>query len=122
MFLAVTVELVSLAAFSGSTVVPLAFLVLAVSSIAGSSFDAWGATEIRHSAPPGLMGRYNSVIFIALDASMFVGALIGGSGDGKFCTGDAAWKPRARPCSSGRRRVDLGRSPQKLAPHREDAA
>jgi MFS family permease len=74
-FLAVTVELVSLAAFSGSTVVPLAFLVLAVSSIAGSSFDTWGATEIQRSAPPGLMGRYNSVIFIALNAGMFVGAL-----------------------------------------------
>jgi MFS family permease len=74
-FLAVTVELVSLAAFSGSTVVPLAFLVLAMSSIAGSSFDTWGATEIQRSAPPGYMGRYNSVIFIALNAGMFAGAL-----------------------------------------------
>jgi MFS family permease len=74
-FLAITTELVALAAFCGSTVPLLALGLLGISTLAGSSFDTWGATEIQRSAPPGLMGRYNSVIFIALNSGMFVGAL-----------------------------------------------
>lgn len=73
-FLAITVEVVALAGFTDATIVPLALLLLAVSSIAGSSFDTWGVTEIQRSAPPGFMGRYNSVIFISQYTGMLVGA------------------------------------------------
>jgi predicted MFS family arabinose efflux permease len=74
-FIATVVEVVALAGFSGSTLVPLALLMLAISSTAASSFDTWGVTEIQRSAPPGLMGRYNSVIFISLNTGMLAGAL-----------------------------------------------
>jgi predicted MFS family arabinose efflux permease len=74
-FLAIIVTLVATAGFSAAVVVQLALLMLAVSSIAGSSLDTWGVTEIQRLAPPGSMGRYNSVIFISLYAGMLVGAL-----------------------------------------------
>ncbi len=75
MFLAITVDLVAIAGFSASTVVLLALLMLAISAVAGSSFDTWGITEIQRLAPPGLMGRYNSIIFISMYAGMLVGAI-----------------------------------------------
>ena len=74
-FLAITVDLVAIAGFSASGVVPLALLMLALSALAGSSFDTWGMTEVQRSAPLGLMGRYNSIVFISMYAGMLVGAL-----------------------------------------------
>jgi MFS family permease len=75
MFVAVTVLLVATAAFSASSIVLLALLTLAASAVAGSSLDTWGMTEIQRRAPAGLMGRYNSIIFISLYAGMLVGAV-----------------------------------------------
>lgn len=74
-FLAITIELVATAGFSASVVVQLALLLLAISAVAGSSLDTWGVTEIQRRAPPGFMGRYNSVIFGSLYAGMLVGGL-----------------------------------------------
>jgi predicted MFS family arabinose efflux permease len=72
---AVTIELVATAGFSASSGVQVALLLLAVSAIAGSSLDTWGVTEVQRSAPPGLMARYNSLVFVALYSGMLVGAL-----------------------------------------------
>jgi hypothetical protein len=74
-FLAITIELVATAGFSASTAALVALLVLALSAVAGSSMDTWGITEIQRQAPPGFIGRYNSIIFISLYAGMLVGAL-----------------------------------------------
>ncbi|HEY8675974.1 MAG TPA: MFS transporter [Candidatus Dormibacteraeota bacterium] len=74
-FLAITVALVATAGFSASTVVQVSLLMLAVSTVAGSSFDTWGITEVQRRAPPGFIGRYNSVIFISMYSGMLVGAL-----------------------------------------------
>jgi predicted MFS family arabinose efflux permease len=73
-FLAATAEVVALAGFSTTFRVPFALLLLAVSAVAGSSFDTWGLTEVQRLAPPSLMGRFNSIIFISLYAGMLVGA------------------------------------------------
>jgi MFS family permease len=74
-FLAVTVEVVTLAGFSASTATLLALVLLAISASAGSSLDTWGLTEVQRSAPPGLMGRYNSIVFLAMYSGMLVGAV-----------------------------------------------
>jgi MFS family permease len=74
-FIAATVLLVATAAFSASSIVLLALLTLAASAVAGSSLDTWGMTEIQRRAPAGLMGRYNSIIFLSLYAGMLVGAV-----------------------------------------------
>ncbi len=74
-FAAVTIEVAATAGFSAAAVAQLALLLLAVSGIAGSSLDTWGATEIQRRAPPGYMGRYNSIIFMSLYSGMLVGAL-----------------------------------------------
>lgn len=74
-FLAVTVEIVATAGFSATAGLLAALLVLALSSVAGTSMDTWGITEIQRRAPAGFMGRYNSIIFISLYAGMLVGAL-----------------------------------------------
>jgi MFS family permease len=74
-FLAITIDLVAIAGFSASNVVLLALLMLAVSAVAGSSFDTWGMTEVQRSAPAGLMGRYNSIVFISMYSGMLVGAV-----------------------------------------------
>jgi predicted MFS family arabinose efflux permease len=74
-FLATIVNLVAMAAFSSSLVVQLALLMLATSTVAGSSIDTWGITEIQRRAPPGFMGRYNSLIFTSMYSGMLVGAL-----------------------------------------------
>jgi hypothetical protein len=52
-----------------------ALLLLAVSAGAGSSFDTWGLTEVQRQAPPGFMGRFNSVIFISMYWGMLIGAV-----------------------------------------------
>ncbi len=74
-FSAVTIEVIAIAWFSAASGVLLGLLLLAVSAATGSSFDAWGATEIQRSAPPGFMGRFNSVIFISMYSGMLVGAV-----------------------------------------------
>jgi MFS family permease len=74
-FIAITIELVATAGFSGSTVVQVATLLLAISAIAGSSLDTWGMTEVQRIAPSGFMGRYNSLIFMSLYTGMLTGAL-----------------------------------------------
>ncbi|MGH7722621.1 MAG: MFS transporter [Candidatus Dormibacteria bacterium] len=74
-FVAITIELVALAGFSALTLFLAALLVLALSAGSGSSLDTWGITEIQRRAPPGLMGRYNSIIFIAMYSGMLIGAL-----------------------------------------------
>jgi Transmembrane secretion effector len=74
-FLAITVEVVAIAGFSASSVIITALLLLAVSAAAGSSFDTWGLTEIQRQAPPGFMGRFNSVIFISMYWGMLIGAV-----------------------------------------------
>jgi MFS family permease len=74
-FLVVVTELVSLAGFAAVSALAAAFALLAVSSLAGSSFDIWGGTEVQRLAPPGYMGRFNSVIWLAQYAGMLVGAL-----------------------------------------------
>ena len=75
LFLVITVEVVATAAFSGSTALLVALALLAVSAVAGTSMDTWGITEVQRQAPPGFMGRYNSVIFISIYSGMLVGAL-----------------------------------------------
>jgi hypothetical protein len=74
-FLVVIAELVSLAGFSAASILVTAFVLLAVSSLAGSSFDIWGGTEVQRLAPPGYMGRFNSIIWLSQYAGMLVGAL-----------------------------------------------
>ncbi len=74
-FLVVVTELVSLAGFAVASALAAAFALLALSSLAGSSFDIWGGTEVQRLAPPGYMGRFNSVIWLAQYAGMLVGAL-----------------------------------------------
>ncbi len=74
-FFVVVAELVSLAAFSAVSTLIAAFALLAVSSLAGSSFDIWGGTEVQRLAPPGYMGRFNSVIWLSQYSGMLVGAL-----------------------------------------------
>lgn len=74
-FLAIVVNVVGLAAFSASTTALLVLVTLAISAVAGSSLDTWGVTEIQRRAPPGFMGRYNSVIFLAMYLGMLLGAL-----------------------------------------------
>jgi MFS family permease len=74
-FLAITIEVVAIAGFSASTVMVTALLLLAVSAGAGSSFDTWGLTEVQRQAPPGFMGRFNSVIFISMYWGMLIGAV-----------------------------------------------
>lgn len=74
-FLVIVAELVSLASFSAVSTLATAFTLLAVSSLAGSSFDIWGGTELQRRAPPGYMGRFNSVIWLAMYSGMLIGAL-----------------------------------------------
>jgi hypothetical protein len=74
-FLAIIVNLVAIAAFSSSLGVQLALLMLAISTVAGSSIDTWGITEVQRRAPAGFMGRYNSLIFMSMYSGMLVGAL-----------------------------------------------
>lgn len=74
-FLAATAEVIALAGFSAVVSVPIALLLLAVSAVAGSSFDTWGVTEVQRQSPPGMMGRYNSIIFISLYGGMLFGAI-----------------------------------------------
>jgi len=74
-FLVVVVELVSLAGFSAVSGLAAAFALLAISSLAGSSFDIWGGTEVQRLAPSGFMGRFNSVIWLSQYSGMLVGAL-----------------------------------------------
>jgi predicted MFS family arabinose efflux permease len=74
-FLAIIVNLVAIAAFSSSFAIQLALLMLAISTVAGSSIDTWGVTEVQRRAPPGFMGRYNSLIFTSMYSGMLVGAL-----------------------------------------------
>jgi predicted MFS family arabinose efflux permease len=74
-FVAIVIELTATAGFSAATVAQAALLLLAVSAVAGSSIDTWGVTELQRRAPPGFMGRYNSLIFMSLYAGMLVGAL-----------------------------------------------
>ena len=74
-FLVVVVELVALAGFSAVTVFGVGFALLAASSLAGSSLDIWGGTEVQRLAPPGYMGRFNSVIWLAQYSGMLIGAL-----------------------------------------------
>ncbi|HEY8756550.1 MAG TPA: MFS transporter [Candidatus Dormibacteraeota bacterium] len=73
-FFVITSQVVATAAFSASMALLFALLLLAVSAVAGTSMDTWGITEIQRLAPPGFMGRYNSIIFISLYAGMLVGA------------------------------------------------
>ena len=75
LFFAITVALVATAGFSASLSVQLAIVMLAISTLAGSSLDTWALTEIQRQAPPGFMGRYNSVIFISIYAGMLAGAV-----------------------------------------------
>jgi MFS family permease len=75
LFYVITVEVVATAAFSGSTALLVALVLLAVSAVAGTSMDTWGITEVQRQAPPDFMGRYNSVIFISIYSGMLVGAL-----------------------------------------------
>jgi predicted MFS family arabinose efflux permease len=75
LFLAITVELVATAGFSASLTIQLALVMLAITAVAGSSLDTWAVTEVQRQAPPGFMGRYNSVIFISIYAGMLAGAL-----------------------------------------------
>jgi predicted MFS family arabinose efflux permease len=74
-FFAITIELVATAGFSASLAVQIALFTLAVSALAGSSLDTWAVTEVQRQAPPGFMGRYNSVIFISIYAGMLAGAV-----------------------------------------------
>jgi hypothetical protein len=69
------VELVALAGFSAVSAISAALLLLAISSLAGSSYDIWGVTEVQRRAPPGYMGRFNAVIWISQYAGMLIGAL-----------------------------------------------
>ncbi len=55
-FLVVVCELVCLAGFSAVSALTSAFALLAVSALAGSSFDIWGGTEVQRLAPPGTWG------------------------------------------------------------------
>jgi predicted MFS family arabinose efflux permease len=71
----ITAEVVALAGFSAANGVLLALLLLAASAVAATSLDTWGITEVQRSAPPGLMGRYNSIIFISMYSGMLVGAV-----------------------------------------------
>ena len=73
-FLAIVVSLVAIAAFSAATTIALALLTLAISALAGTFVDTWGVTEVQRRAPPGLMGRYNSVVFVSMYSGMLVGA------------------------------------------------
>ncbi|MDQ6846966.1 MAG: MFS transporter [Candidatus Dormibacteraeota bacterium] len=75
MFVATVLDVVGLAFFSASTAAVAALLTLAASAVAGSSLDVWGVTEVQRRAPSGLMGRYNSVIFISMYSGMLAGAL-----------------------------------------------
>lgn len=74
-FLVVVTELISLAGFGAVSALTAAFALLALSSLAGSSFDIWGGTEVQRLAPPGYMGRFNSVIWLSQYAGMLLGAL-----------------------------------------------
>jgi predicted MFS family arabinose efflux permease len=74
-FFVITSQVVATAAFSASMALLVALLLLAVSAVAGTSMDTWGITEVQRQAPPGFMGRYNSVIFISIYSGMLVGAL-----------------------------------------------
>jgi predicted MFS family arabinose efflux permease len=74
-FIATTGEVIALAGFSASTITVIAVLSLALGAAAASSFDTWGLTEVQRVALPGLMGRFNSIIFISLYAGMLVGAV-----------------------------------------------
>jgi predicted MFS family arabinose efflux permease len=74
-FLVITIEVVATAGFSASTALLVAVLLLAVSALGGTSMDMWGITEVQRQAPPGFMGRYNSLIFISIYSGMLVGAL-----------------------------------------------
>jgi predicted MFS family arabinose efflux permease len=74
-FLAIIVNLVAIAAFSSVFAVQVALLMLAISTVAGSSIDTWGITEVQRRAPPGFMGRYNSLIFMSMYSGMLAGAL-----------------------------------------------
>ena len=74
-FLVVVVELVTLAAFSAVSTLAIAFAFLAVGSVAGSSYDIWGGTEVQRLAPPGYMGRFNSAIFVSMYLGMLAGAV-----------------------------------------------
>ena len=72
---AITLNLMATAAFAALAAVLLALLMLALSAVVGSSLDTWGMTEVQREAPPGLMGRYNSIVFISMYSGMLVGAL-----------------------------------------------
>jgi predicted MFS family arabinose efflux permease len=74
-FLVIVASLVALAAFSASSALAPALIFLALSAATGSSFDIWGATEVQRRAPPGYMGRFNSVIWVAQYSGMLLGAL-----------------------------------------------
>ncbi len=71
----ITAEVVALAGFSASSRVQLALLLLAISAFAATSLDTWGMTEVQRSAPPGLMGRYNSIVFLSMYSGMLVGGI-----------------------------------------------
>lgn len=74
-YAATVVDLVAIAGFAASAVAVLALLALAVSSLTGSSVDAWGLTEVQRRAPPGFMGRFNSVIVSSMYTGMLGGAV-----------------------------------------------
>lgn len=74
-FFAITLEVFAIAGFSATSGLLVALFLLAASAAAGSSFDTWGITEIQRSAPPGFMGRFNSIIFISMYSGMLVGAV-----------------------------------------------
>lgn len=52
-----------------------AMAVLSTSSLLGGSLDIWGGTQIQQRAPPGYMGRFNSVVFVGMYGGALVGAL-----------------------------------------------
>lgn len=52
-----------------------AMAVLSTSSLLGGSLDIWGGTQIQQRAPPGYMGRFNSVVFVGMYGGALAGAL-----------------------------------------------
>lgn len=74
-FLVATIQVVAIAGFSASSSILEALALLTLSAVTSSSFDTWGITEIQRSAPPGFMGRYNSIIFSSMYSGMLVGAV-----------------------------------------------
>lgn len=69
-------EAAALALFSVSPSVLLGCVTLVLSAVAGEIAEVWGSAELQRRAAPGLLGRINGVVYLALFSGMLVGSVV----------------------------------------------